>query len=416
MASYTTGYDDEQFEQAVSQTLHCIICTNDIKDPVMCRHNEHVFCRGCITRHLTNSRTCPTCMEPLTVDTLKVPRTVANLLSELKIRCEFFNRGCERFIELGDLERHVASCGFAPAVCTNEGCNLEVNKQDLLHHETAVCEQRRVKCHSCNDIRQEMNTVKMNLTTIDVKIDKNMESIKKKIDDNNAKIVAKVELVQQQLDKQEEGNRQLNADNEEMKNCLNKLTKQLERIVQQISREVEPQRKGITEAVEMNGEPKVVVAEGASGPHCLLNSVEMFSFTTKTWTPLRGMKKCHANASSVVHDNEIFVAGGFCEYGIAKTIEKLSLNAVRVDQSISWENVPAELPEPIRWHCTVVYKGRLIMIGGDGDNGELLRFLFLRLTPGKCWLPCRRENVSTVQHRLMIRSLLLVDSLVKVMF
>ena len=35
--------------------------------------------------------------------------------------------------------------GFAPAIFSNEGSQLEVNKQDLLRHETAVCELRRVK-------------------------------------------------------------------------------------------------------------------------------------------------------------------------------------------------------------------------------------------------------------------------------
>ena len=164
LAVYDTGYEDERFEQIVSQTLHCIICTNVIKDPVMCQRNEHLFCRACITRHLVNFHTCPTCMEPLNVETLRqASRTVVNLLSELRIRCEFFDRGCGKFVQLEDLERHVADCGFAPAVCSNEGCQLEVNKQDLLHHETAVCELRRVKCHSCNDIRGEMDTVKVNL-------------------------------------------------------------------------------------------------------------------------------------------------------------------------------------------------------------------------------------------------------------
>ncbi len=157
MASYVTGYDDERFEHVVSQSFHCIICTNVFKDPVMCRHNEHLFCRACITRHLMNSQTCPTCMEPLTVDTLtQAPRGIRNILAELKIRCEFFDRGCGKFVELGDLERHVADCGFAPVVCSNAGCQLEVNKQDLIHHETAMCELRRVQCHSCDKLSQEM--------------------------------------------------------------------------------------------------------------------------------------------------------------------------------------------------------------------------------------------------------------------
>ena len=119
---YDTGYEDELFQYPVGPNLHCCICTNVIKDPVMCP-NEHIFCRACITR---NSHTCPTCMQPLTVETLRqAPRGIRNLLSELQIRCEFFDRGCGKFVQLGDLERHVADCGFAPAVCSNKDVNLK---------------------------------------------------------------------------------------------------------------------------------------------------------------------------------------------------------------------------------------------------------------------------------------------------
>ncbi len=270
LAVYETGYDDERFEQIVSQTLHCIICTNVIKDPVMCPQNEHLFCRACITRHLMNSQTCPTCMQPLTVETLRqASRGIRNLLAELKIRCEFFDRGCGKFIELGDLERHVADCGFAPAVCSNEGCQLEVNKQDLLHHETSVCELRRVQCHSCNDIRREMDTMKVNLAAINEKLDKNERNVLEKIETSGKaveNVVVKVELVQEQLNKQEESNRRVEADNDEMKKGLSEIKKQLERMTQQTSHEVQAEqlKKGIAEADGMDREPKVVVAGGDS--------------------------------------------------------------------------------------------------------------------------------------------------------
>ena len=82
---YDTGYEDELFQYPVGPSLHCCICTNVIKDPVMC-HNEHIFCRACITTHLMNSQTCPTCMQPLTVETLRqAPRGIRNLLSELQM-------------------------------------------------------------------------------------------------------------------------------------------------------------------------------------------------------------------------------------------------------------------------------------------------------------------------------------------
>jgi hypothetical protein len=322
-------------------------------------------------------------MEPLTVETLsQAPRGIRNLLAELKIRCEFFNRGCGKFIELGALERHVTECGFAPAVCSNEGCQLEVNKQDLLHHETAVCELRRVQCHSCKDIRQEMDTVKVNLAEMNEKLDKNEKNVLEKIEkifervEENLKrneenvnaevknVVAKVDLVQEQLNKQEESNRQLKADNAEIKKSLNEITKQLERLTQQTLHDVQakPGKKGIAEADGMDREPKVVIAGGTSPRP--LNSVEMFSLATGAWIPLQAMKEHREGASSVVYNNQLFVMGGWDK----SSMEKLSLNAIQADQSIPWVNVPAKLPGRLYGHCTVVYNGRLIVIGGYDRN------------------------------------------------
>ena len=157
-AKFERGYE-ERFESAVSKIYLCVICFNVFKDPVMCHDNEHLFCRACITTHIKNSQTCPSCMDELTVETLReAPRFVKDCLSEFKIRCEFFTRGCG-FIELGKLEKHVEECGYAPVICSNEGCELEVNKRDLIHHETAVCEHRRVKCHNCEEMRKDLDKV-----------------------------------------------------------------------------------------------------------------------------------------------------------------------------------------------------------------------------------------------------------------
>ncbi|XP_028411689.1 uncharacterized protein LOC114534447 [Dendronephthya gigantea] len=375
-ASYETGYDDERFEQIVSQTLHCIICTNVIKDPVMCRHNEHVFCRGCITRHLMYSQTCPTCMEPLTVDTLKVPRNIANLLSELKIRCEFFDRGCERFILLGDLEKHVEDCGFAPAVCSNEGCNFEANKRDLLHHETAVCELRRVQCHSCNELRREVDAVKSNLAMMSEKMDKNEKIFLEKIETNGKAVtravvndvLAKVELVQKQLDKQEGSIRQLcNTGNDEMKRKLDEVNRQLQRMAWQtalmqlpcdVQVEQEQLKKGIGESNEIDKdkvkEPKVIIAGGKD-----LNSVEIFDLANKTWKPRQPMREIRKGASSVVHNNDIIILGGCHD-----SMEKLSIDVLHVDLSVTWESVLAKLPGRFHGQCTVVHNGHLVVIGG----------------------------------------------------
>ena len=293
-----TGYEDELFQYPVGPSMHCCICTNVIKDPVMC-HNEHIFCRACITTHLMYSQTCPKCMQPLTIETLRqAPRGIRNTLDELSIRCEFFDRGCRKFVQLGDLERHVADCGFAPAVCSNEGCRLEVNKQDLLHH----------KCHSCNDIRREMDTMKVDMASITEKLDRNEKTLsatKVEVKAVEEKVAAKVELVQQQLNKQDESIRQVRADNADMKKSLSTIVKQLERMTQQIMHEVqaEKMKKGIAEAVTgMERELKLVIAGGRS-EKVSLNSVEMFSLTNGTWTPLKQMKECrgeHLQLSTMI--------------------------------------------------------------------------------------------------------------------
>ena len=402
LAVYDTGYEDERFEHVVSQTLHCIICTNVIKDPVMCQRNEHLFCRACITIHLMYSSTCPTCMEPLTVETLRqASRTVMNLLSELKIRCEFFDRGCGKFVQLEDLERHVADCGFAPAVCSNEGCQLEVNKQDLLYHETAVCELRRVKCHSCNDIRREIDTMKVNLVAINEKLGKNEKIICDKLERNETNVkaveenvVAKFELVQEQLNKQEKSNRQLRADNIEIKKSLNEIMKQLERMTQQTSHEVqaEEMKKEIAEGGEENREPMVIVAGGCR-PGKRLNSVEMFNLVTRTWTQLQPMRLTREGPSSVVHNNQVFVIGGR-----VSSIEKLSLNAVQAPQSVRWENVPAEVPGELHGHGSVVYNGRLMVTGGyyvySSSGGQSNSITEISLAP-----PYASKKIATMPQK-----------------
>ena len=333
-----------------------------------------------------------------------------NLLSELKIHCQFFNRGCEKFIELGNLDRHVTDCGFAPAVCSNEGCRLEVNKQDLLHHETAVCELRRVQCHDCNDIRQEMDVVKVNLAAMNVKLTEVGEKLDRneKRAETNVKAVEEnvVAKVQEQLNKQEESNRQLKADNVKMKKSLNEITKQLERLTQQTLHEVqdeqEHEKKGIAEADGMDREPKVVIAGGWNGQGSLI-SVEMFSLSKATWEPLQPTKELRHVASSVIYNNQIFVVGGYCNGRAIKSMEKLSMNAVEVDQSITWENFPAELPGPLYGHCCAVYNGRLIVIGGyDGKRAYSDKITEISLVP-----PFTSKVLATISQKRWLHCVIL---------
>ena len=153
-SNYPLGYDDERFESIVNQHFHCLICYDVLKEPVICRRNEHYFCRGCITEHLrTNSHKCPTCADELSVETLQdVPRIVKNYLNELSIRCNHYDRGCREHVQLQNLKRHVAECGFTPVVCGNQGCGETISKRDRTYHESELCQFRKLKCHNCGEI------------------------------------------------------------------------------------------------------------------------------------------------------------------------------------------------------------------------------------------------------------------------
>ena len=134
------GYDDRRFEGQVREDLFCSICQGVLRNPRTCRNKEHPFCLSCISQHLRNSHRCPECRERLTPETLKdPPRFLKNTLSELKIKCDYTERGCPGYVQLGNLQSHVERCGFAPVACGNEGCEMMVNKKDKVIHERELC-------------------------------------------------------------------------------------------------------------------------------------------------------------------------------------------------------------------------------------------------------------------------------------
>ena len=176
MASkYQLGYDDERFESIVDQHFHCLICYNVLKDPVTCKRNQHYFCRGCITEHLRgNSHTCPTCADELTVETLTdAPRIVTDYLNGRKIRCDYEDRGCRELVQLQNLNRHVAECGFSPVVCGNQGCGQTINKRDRTYHESELCQFRKLKCHNCELLSTAMGGMETKVADLNTKMARN---------------------------------------------------------------------------------------------------------------------------------------------------------------------------------------------------------------------------------------------------
>ena len=323
------GYPDEQFETVVSETLHCGICSCVFKDPVMCK-NEHCFCRGCITKHLENYHTCPCCNQDLTVETLAdAPRILRNLLSEQRIRCDHHGRGCQEIVQLGNLASHVAVCGKAPVLCENEECSSEINREDQFRHQGEECRFRKEKCRNCKEMSSAVQKIGTSLDCLSEHVEKLNTSVNE----------MKIDLT--------------TIENKSMDSTINNNTS----------------RAGLSSEFKDSKQHAYIVAGGYDD-----KTVEVFDKTSNSWIELKPMKMCRVHASSTVYNGHVLVTGG-TSYSdrVESSMEQFSLNASPYVPP-SWSDLAVKLPRPLKGHCTVVYKGHLIVLGGDNgsDDSDLI--------------------------------------------
>ena len=270
-------------------SLCCKICLEVLHDPVQCQNNEHYFCRKCIAKNLENSETCPLCMDQLSLETLRpAPRIVFEMVSQLKKpRCRHVSRGCSENVDLEDVLLHEQTCGYAPVVCSNEGCKETVNKRDKESHETKECKFRKITCESCDEalvyvdyerhqctLRKEMNDMKLQL---------------KGIKDAINRIV----LVQGEVQEQ------LKTCDQSIKDIQDPLRHDSSTTIQ---REV---------TVVVNGK---IFIFGGSYNDKIGKSVEVFNWSTKTWTLVENcLFFVRYYSYSFIYGKKIMVCGGSME-------------------------------------------------------------------------------------------------------
>ena len=357
------GYEDCRFEKDVDENFHCSICYNVLKEPRTCGNNDHIFCLACITQHLkVNSQTCPECNEHLSVDTLRRPRVLSNYLSKLKINCDHASRGCHEFTCLEDLKTHVANCGYAPVLCSNAECGMEINKQDKVHHETEVCDYRKVKCHDCGQIQEDVGTLKRSLMELDGKVEA-VKEINKETNENVKEINEKVEAASGQM-KKEIG--EVKKEVKDMKDNLSKVNKDVDEIkvmmIQMLEKlnmlELLNKLPSPTEGMLNTPREDILIAGGfAWCSNRSGKSTEIYSWEKNGWFEVSPMNDDHGAASSFIYNDQFFVVGG----ELSKAIETLNLDKL----PLKWTKFLAELPYRCDSHQTVVYQQSVIHIGGD---------------------------------------------------
>ena len=299
----------------------------------MCSRNQHCFCRSCITQHLRNAQRCPTCNDELTVETLaEPPRMVKEVINELNINCVYNNRGCQEIPQLQHLNRHEDSCGYAPVVCTNEGCGATVNKRDLVHHESEQCEYRKVECHSCGEITMPL-AKKKKITNMESKIC----SVEKSVAD-----------IGEAVKNEAKGLKTAVAESfNQMKDVLVKMEDRIKENTRKMRN---------TQSCDKD---KIFVAGGVA-----TDSVEIFNWSQKSWAPLQSMPHRRFGATAFVHDNHVVTAGGYCVgSGYVDDMIRIKIDP-HPDLSTHWSECLVKVPAKLAYHSSVVYNDHLYVAGG----------------------------------------------------
>jgi archaellum component FlaC len=255
---------------------------------------------------------------------------------------------------------------------------MEIDKQEKVHHETEVCEHRRVKCHDCGNIKETVGRLERNLVALDGKVERAAQDLNKKMDKN---MEANREM-KEQMEAERITNQNVEASSTETKKGIGELKKEVNDIKENLSKvnkdvdEVKVMMIQVLEKLNMlellNKLPSpaegtlntpredILIAGGYGGSN---KGTEIYSWEKNAWFEVSPMNEDHEEASSFIDKGQVYVVGG----DGSKTIETLDLNKL----PLKWTKFRAEFPYECFGHQTVVCQQSVIHIGGhDWEGGE----------------------------------------------
>jgi hypothetical protein len=111
-----------------------------------------------------------------------------------------------------------------------------------------------------------------------------------------------------------------------------------------------------------SGDKENITVAGGEGT----DSVEMFNWRQRTWSPLQSLPKKRNGATSFVYNNHVTIAGGYCS-GYVDDMIRMNINP-NPDFSMHWSECPVKLPAKLACHNSVLYNDHLIVTGGHKGN------------------------------------------------
>jgi len=167
------GYDIHRFlKGSVKEEFSCIICQDVLKEPKMIDKCEHIFCSTCILEWISCKGICPVDRQTISVQQLREPiRSFRSLLGQLEISCDFATFGCNEYVKLDDLERHVANCSYNrdDLIQVECLCGQSITKNELeTHQQNCVTYVRR----EIERTKTSINTLKKSLAQTNIRAKK----------------------------------------------------------------------------------------------------------------------------------------------------------------------------------------------------------------------------------------------------
>jgi hypothetical protein len=102
------------------------------------------------------------------------------------------------------------------------------------------------------------------------------------------------------------------------------------------------------------------------------DSVEMFNWRQRTWSPLQSLPEKRCGATSFVYNNHVTIAGGYCSgYGYVDDMIRMNINP-NSHLSTHWSECPVKLPAKLAFHSSVLYNDRLIVTGGFDGTADCI--------------------------------------------
>ena len=244
-----------------------------------------------------------------------------------------------------------------------------------------------------------METLKGSLSQLDGKVKAN----NKKIQNNHVEMI--------EVGKMERRLLELDAKVEALKTSQDQIRQEVSKSISKVNKDVDEVKVMMIQVLEklnmleqhnkvssptsgiLNTPREDILVAGSF--HCgTAKSEKIFSWEKNGWFKVSEMNGEHTNASSLIYDDELFVVGGF----LSKTIETLKLNEL----PLKWMKYDGELPYSCYDHQTVVYQQRIIHIGGynidQGERSDMITEPQLTLpsaTKKLCRMPEAREGHGT---------------------